>query len=123
MDGIGLLPLIPSLGIINKADDIYDALKASKRGTFPDEIFSSKAPKQVTPGTKKLEGQYINDQGRVEPWTAHYDDYGRQIGRTDYNAGNKAAGIPDTHHHTKEYNGLFPNGHSTGDHTEGIYKP
>jgi RHS repeat-associated protein len=42
--------------------------RASKKGTFPDEIFSKKAPgskgsdmPQVAPGTKKLEGQYINE--------------------------------------------------------------
>lgn len=97
--------------------------KVTKKGTFPDEIFSTKAPKQTTPGTKTLEGQYINDKGRVESWKAHYDEYGRQIGRTDYNAGNKTQGIPSTHHHTKEYNAKFPTGRSTGDHIEGEYKP
>ncbi|EGK3402806.1 hypothetical protein [Salmonella enterica] len=55
---------------------------------------------QVTPGTRVLEGQYINDQNKVQPWTAYYDEYGRLTGRTDYNAGNKTAGIPDTHYHT-----------------------
>jgi len=42
------------------------------------------------------------DLGRVEPWTAHYDEYGRLIGRTDYNAGNLAEGIPDTHYLSRE---------------------
>ncbi|MFP4307498.1 MAG: RHS repeat-associated core domain-containing protein, partial [Desulfococcaceae bacterium] len=111
-------------------EECENAGEASRTGTFRDEIFSKKAPgskgsnlPQVTPGTKNLQGQYINDQGRVESWDAHYDKYGRQVGRTDYNAGNKAAGIPDTHHHTKEYNEQYPNGHSTGDHIEGEYKP
>ncbi len=31
---------------------------------------------------------YVNDKGRVEPWNAKYDQYGRQIERTDFNAGN-----------------------------------
>jgi hypothetical protein len=70
-----------------------------------------------------LEGQYIDDLGRVQPWRAHYDQYGRQIGRTDMNAGNKAAGIPDTHHHTYEYNGQFPFGRESGSHLPGEYKP
>ncbi len=95
----------------------------SDRGTLFDNVFSSKAPKHTTPGTKMLEGQYINDQGRVEPWKARYDDYGRQVGRTDYNAGNKAQDIPSTHHHTKEYNARYPEGRSTGDHIQGEYKP
>jgi hypothetical protein len=49
----------------------------------------------VTPGTNALQGQYVNDFGQVQPWTAHYDEFGRMIGRTDFNAGNAAAGIPD----------------------------
>lgn len=87
-----------------------------------DKIFSTKAPKQVTPGTQKLEGQYINDKGRVEPWEAHYDEYGRQIGRTDYNAGNQVQGIPDTHFHTYKY-GPGMNGMETGSHIPGVFKP
>ncbi len=100
-----------------------DIAKGAEKGTFPDEVFSSKAPKQTTPGAKTLEGQHINNKGRVEPWTAHYDKHGRQIGRTDYNAGNKTQGIPSTHHHTKEYNARYPLGRSTGDHIPGEYKP
>lgn len=74
--------------------------KDEVKNTFPDKIFSQKAPMQVTPGTRVLEGQYINDQNKVQPWTAYYDEYGRLTGRADYNAGNKTAGIPDTHYHT-----------------------
>jgi RHS repeat-associated protein len=66
-----------------------------------------KAPEQTTPGTKTLSGEYINDTGpggiRIEPWVAHYDEYGRLIARTDYNAGNAAAGIPDTHYHVNTW--------------------
>jgi hypothetical protein len=61
-----------------------------------------KAPVQTTPGTKMLTGEYVNQIGpggvRVELWTAYYDEYGRLIGRTDYNAGNVREGIPSTHH-------------------------
>ena len=84
---------------------------------------AKKAPEQITPGIKILKGQYIDDLGRVQTWTAHYDEYGRLTGRTDYNAGNKAAGIPDTHHHTREYNDKYPDGRRTGDHIQGEYKP
>ena len=55
----------------------------------PGSYLAGKAPRQVTPGTRVLEGQYVNDLGRVEPWTSHYDEYGRLIGRTDFNAGNR----------------------------------
>ncbi len=87
-----------------------------------EDVFDKKAPKQTTPGTKTQKGEHINDQGRVEPWEAHYDEYGRLIGRTDYNAGNKAEGIPDTHHHTYEYP-PGTNGIETGKHIPGEYKP
>jgi hypothetical protein len=63
------------------------------------EYLAGKAPKQVKPGVLVLEGQYVDDLGRVQPWRAHYDEYGRLVGRTDFNAGNRAAGISDTHHH------------------------
>ena len=66
-----------------------------------DELYSNtgKAPWQTTPGTNTLEGQYVNDIKQVQPWRAHYDQFGRQIGRTDYNTGN-----PATHFHTYGYN-------------------
>jgi hypothetical protein len=61
-----------------------------------------KAPRQVTPGIRVITGEYANDIGpggvRVEPWKAYYDQYGRLIARTDYNAGNASARIPSVHH-------------------------
>jgi hypothetical protein len=86
----------------------------------PCEYLSGKAPNQVTPGTRQLQGQNINDLGRVEPWTAYYDEYGRLIGRTDFNAGNAAAGIPSTHYHTYTWSpGMTPM--ETGSHIEGVF--
>ena len=81
---------------------------------------SSKAPEQVAPGLKKLEGQYINDQGRVEKWTAYYDEYGRLKARTDYNAGNKKQRIPDVHHHMYDY-GPGYNKRETAKHVPGPF--
>lgn len=75
----------------------------AKGPMIPGNYLAGKAPTQVTPGTRTLNGQYVNDLGRVEPWSAHYDNYGRLSGRTDYNAGNKAQGIPETHYHTYEW--------------------
>ncbi|MFV8579212.1 RHS repeat-associated core domain-containing protein, partial [Ralstonia pseudosolanacearum] len=112
--------LIPLVRIVKTA---INACAVSKEPTFPESIFGSKAPKQVQPGTKSLKGQYINDKGRVEPWEAHYDEYGRQVGRTDYNAGNAAEGIPNTHHHTYEYGPGYGAGKETGSHIPGVYKP
>ena len=50
-----------------------------------------------------LEGQYVDDLGRVQPWKAYYDDFGRLVARTDYNSGNVAQGIPSVHHHLYEW--------------------
>ncbi|MDO3623198.1 RHS repeat domain-containing protein [Ralstonia pseudosolanacearum] len=112
--------LIPLVRIVKTA---INACAVSKEPTFPESIFGSKAPKQVQPGTKSLKGQYINDKGRVEPWEARYDEYGRQVGRTDYNAGNAAEGIQNTHHHTYEYGPGYGAGKETGSHIPGVYKP
>jgi hypothetical protein len=96
--------------------------RANKNGTFPDEVFAGKAPDQVTPGTKSVEGRHINDLGRVEPYRAHYDQFGRLEARTDFNAGNKAHNIPDVHHHTYEWGpGKLPL--ETGSHIPGEYMP
>jgi YD repeat-containing protein len=73
------------------------------------------------PGVRELEGHHVNDQGRVEPWRAHYDEFGRQIGRTDYNAGNRAAGIPDTHYTRYQYDGANRDGMEVGNHTPGEF--
>ena len=89
----------------------------------PGEYLAGKAPKQVAPGTKVLEGQYVNDLGRVEPWKAHYDEFGRLEGRTDYNAGNKAAGIPETHHHTYDWSNIHEAGKEAQAHVPGEYVP
>ncbi|XXY17422.1 PAAR-like domain-containing protein [Sorangium sp. So ce216] len=97
-----------------------DPLGLAKQPRVP---LGGKAPQQVTPGTRMLEGQYVNDVGRVEPWKAYYDQYGRQIGRTDYNAGNKAQKIPDVHYHEYEYNKKYPEGKETKKHESGEYDP
>jgi RHS repeat-associated protein len=85
-----------------------------------------KAPKQTTPGTRIIEGTYNNNRGpggeRQEPWTAHYDQYGRLIGRTDYNAGLPGQGIPDTHYHRFVY-GPGKNGHEIEKHVPGEFTP
>jgi RHS repeat-associated protein len=83
---------------------------------------SSKAPYQVTPGVRELEGHYINDRGVSQPWRAHYDQYGRLTGRTDYNAGNRTAKIPDIHHHTYQWGpGMTPM--ESGSHLPGELVP
>ncbi len=108
LTNILLLPLYLLTGPVGEAEFIAN-----------DALFIAKAPTQVTPGTRILTGQYMNDLGRVEPWEAYYDQYGRLIGRTDFNAGNRAAGIPDVHFHTYEWT---PGGRiETSSHVPGVY--
>lgn len=76
----------------------------------------------MIPGIRYLDGQYVNDLGRVEPWKAYYDEYGRLFTRTDYNAGNVASGIPNTHYHLYEW-GLGKTPLQIEGHIEGEYIP
>ena len=87
-----------------------------------EKALAPKAPKQVEPGTRELSGEYLND-GRVEPWQAHYDEYGRQIGRTDFNAGDPSANIPPTHYHIYEYGPGYSSGKEVVSHAPGVYQP
>jgi RHS repeat-associated protein len=96
-------------------------LKAARGAPTNIGPYSSKAPTRVPPGVREREGHYVNDRGRVEPWRAHYDQYGRQVGRTDYNAGNRAQGIPDTHYERREYNSRYPQGRRVENHVPGEF--
>ena len=117
---------------IDNDGDTNDWLNKATDGTAgglyaaPDfgvgEYLAGKAPLQVTPGTHYLEGVYMNDLNIVQPWEAHYDQYGRLIARTDYNAGNVAQGIPDTHYHLYKWGpGMSP--YAIANHIEGVYMP
>jgi hypothetical protein len=88
----------------------------------PGWYLVGKAPYQVAPGIRTAEGVYANDLGRLEPWRAHYDQYGRLVARTDFNAGNQAQGIPDIHYHTYRWGrGETPS--EIESHVPGVYEP
>jgi hypothetical protein len=87
---------------------------------LPSLVFGSKAPLQVTPGVSQLAEQNINHQGRIEPWLAHYDEFGRLEARTNFNAGNRAADIPDIRHHTYDW-GVDKTPMETRSHIPGAY--
>ncbi|WP_437787769.1 polymorphic toxin-type HINT domain-containing protein [Sorangium sp. So ce1097] len=76
------------------------------------------APEQVTPGVRRVEGWYQSEnRARPEPYSAHYDEYGRQIGRTDYTPQPDPRTHTDPHHHLREYGpGYGPRGRETGPH-------
>jgi hypothetical protein len=119
---MGLAPLPGSGLFVRQAINKATTQQAVARG-IPKNIgaYSSKAPRQVAPGVRELEGHYVNDLGHIQPWRAHYDDFGRMVGRTDYNAGNRAAGIPSTHYERWEYNSQFPLGRKVENHMPGEF--
>ena len=110
-------------GFDGSPTNVVDPLGLATSGTPHPEVGDTKAPQQVAPGVTQLKGQHVNDRGRVEPWVAHYDEHGRLSARTDYNAGNRTAGIPDIHHHVYEYNAQYPHGHESASHVPGEYVP
>ena len=87
-----------------------DSLLAARGGRG----LGAKAPDQVTPGVRQLEGQYVDDVGQVQPWRAQYDDYGRQVERTDFTDLPDPSTHTNPHHHTREYGpGYGPKGKET----------
>ncbi|MBL1230379.1 hypothetical protein IW492_14175 [Enterococcus sp. BWB1-3] len=105
-----------------KMDLQYFADKGDDVAKDVGNYLATKAPNQVTAGTRVLQGQYVDDLGRVQPWVAHYDEYGRLVGRTDYNAGNIAQDIPNSYYHTYEW-GLGKSLFESGSHIQGEYIP
>lgn len=58
---------------------------AAKEGKFPGEVFTGKKPHQTTPGTKSTTQERYNPAtGKLEKSVIEYDQYGRQVKRTDY---------------------------------------
>jgi len=84
--------------------------------TVPQFAPGRMAPDQVTPGTRHIRGTYDSpSRSAPEPYSAHYDEYGRQIGRTDYTAQPDPKTHTDPHYHTREYGpGYGPRGKETG---------
>lgn len=78
------------------------------------------APWIVKPGVRVLEGIHVDDLKRQHPWRAHYDEFGRLIGRTDWDPRN-LPGIPPVHYHTYKWTrgGVI----ETGKHIPGEYVP
>jgi hypothetical protein len=113
--GGGTFGALRKFATLGRAADVSATL-------LPDTVFSSKALYQVTPGTRTINGLYINDKGIAQPWAAHYDAYGRLVARTDFNAGNKAAGIPATHFSQYVY-GPGRQAMEINKHSSGVYKP
>ena len=110
---------------INSLADMMSPEEAARYKAY----FVKDAPDIVYSGTKELEGIHVHYNKlkgveEVQPWKAYYDDYGRLVARTDYNAGNKAAGIPDVHYHLYEWGKGFADWkspHEYASHLEGEF--
>ena len=78
------------------------------------------APKFLRPDVRVLEGIYLDDLGRQHSWRAHYDEFGRLIGRMDWDPRN-LPGVPPVHYHTYKWTrgGII----ETGTHIPGEYVP
>ena len=85
--------------------------EGSGKRDLPDEAWDKKAPKQVEPGTKRVEHRRYNPKtGKYEPSTVEYDEYGRQIRRTDSTDHGFPADHENPHTHRYEYNERYPFG-------------
>ncbi|HOW73055.1 MAG TPA: RHS repeat-associated core domain-containing protein [Phycisphaerae bacterium] len=78
--------------------------------------YSGKAPEQVTPGTRELtHTRYNPDTREWELSRVYYDQYGRQVARTDWSVHGRPAEHTNPHHHTTEYGpGYAPTGKQSG---------
>ena len=105
-------------------------MMSSEEATRYEAYFTKDSPDMVIPGTKELEGIHLHHYGltgvdEIQPWKAYYDDYGRLMARTDYNAGNKVAGIPNIHYHLYEWGKVFGDWkkpHEYASHLEGEFR-
>jgi len=92
-----------------------DTQASSAQPLVPKDAMSQNAPKQVTPGTSNIKQTKLNQQtGKSETSSVHYDNFGRQVGRTDYTDHGRPKVHPDPHHHTFEYDKNFPDGKKSG---------
>ncbi len=75
---------------------------------LPDSYWiNRKAPTQVTPGTRTVNYEKPSSRGGTYHRTDHYDEYGRQIGRTDrthhgYKDPDSPQFHPNPHHHRRD---------------------
>ena len=92
------------------------AAGAVRGGGLPDEAWHRNAPRQVTPGVRQMEQfKYNPKTGQLERSSVHYDQYGRQIERTDYTDHGYPENHENPHHHSTEYGrGYGPKGKESG---------
>ena len=115
--------MLPAAGIeanFGRPGIIQDGIIWDKKLIGIGQRAIGEAPNQVLPGVKVLDGLHLDDLGRLHPWRAHYDQFGRLIARTDWDP-RDLPGIPFVHHHTYQWTrgGRI----ETGAHIPGEYLP
>lgn len=84
-----------AMGAAKHAERLYRLWQKSRKlprvpsvkrdSVLPDKAWEKNAPRQVKPGTKRLQHQKYNRRTRkLEHSEVEYDEYGRQRKRTDY---------------------------------------
>ncbi|MBF7699057.1 MafB family polymorphic toxin [Acinetobacter pollinis] len=113
-DAVSAKPLRPQVPIDTP---ISKETPVTPSHTFPDEVFSGKAPKQTEPGnTTRLQERYNPHTGQLEESIITYDEYGRMKERVDYTDHGYAKGKnkhSDPHIHYYEYSSNTPGGKET----------
>ncbi|MCR9907036.1 type IV secretion protein Rhs [Vibrio campbellii] len=127
--GLGIVAtrIYKATKIAKKASNIADTLNSTSRatkigprkGTFPDEVFTGKKPKQTTPGRKVVTQERYNPKtDKLEKSDITYDEYGRQEKRVDYTDHGYSDPAKDNYHsnphsHTYDYGPGYGAGRET----------
>jgi RHS repeat-associated protein len=94
---------------------VEDGSAAGGAGAGGTVVRRGKAPRQVTPGVRHLTGEYDPPtRSAPEPYSAHYDEYGRLIERTDYTDQPDPDTHTNPHHHITTYGPGTGAGEETG---------
>jgi RHS repeat-associated protein len=98
-------------GLLNTSINVLTR-KAAKKLNLPDDVWNKNAPRQVQPGTRRIQHEKYNPKtGELEKSDVYYDQYGRQIGRTDHTTHGRPEIHTNPHHHSTEYSpGYSPKG-------------
>jgi hypothetical protein len=97
---------------ISALPSVNNPIGMAAKPLLSDEAWGKNAPKQVTPGTNPIEHYKYNPKtGQLEKSVVEYDQYGRQINRTDISDHGYPQDHTVPHTHEYEYNQEFPFGH------------
>ncbi|UTW45819.1 VCBS repeat-containing protein [bacterium SCSIO 12696] len=89
---------------IGVADELLESFlrrNTTNKTALPDEYWIYKRnPNQVTPGTRTINDvEKPSSSGGTYHQTTHYDEFGREVGRTDRTTHGREIDHPNPHHH------------------------